>query len=372
MNMKIIALASLLISVAVTWSIAVADEQPKPASDVQWLADVISPAELSNTSAETLSPLLEDSDGQEITTLAQWKERRKQLHDAWLKFFGPMPTQRPPVDLGMLRTDELKGLTRQLVRYETEPGQKVEGYLLRPSDIQAGGKRAALVALHATTADTIDRIAGVTGDPTRQIGLQLARRGFVVFCPKCFLWQDRDDYSEAVDNFRQRHPETLGMHKMLYDAQRGIDVLESLPYVDRERIGAVGHSLGAKETLYLAAFDERIKAAVASEGGIRFESTNWDAPWYLGKGIHEPGFDRNHHELLALIAPRPFLILAGESGRGAADSDLNWPYLQAAQPVYRLYGDPIRLGMFNHRQGHSIPPEAFSRMAEWLEVYLTK
>ena len=59
----------------------------------------------------------------------------------------------------------------------------------------------------------------------------------------------------------------------------------------RQRMGAVGHSLGAKETLYLAAFDERVKATVSSEGGIGTKFSNWDAAWYLGPcdqgaGIH--------------------------------------------------------------------------------------
>jgi hypothetical protein len=35
-----------------------------------------------------------------------------------------------------------------------------------------------------------------------------------------------------------------------------------------DRVFAIGHSLGAKEVLYLAGFDERIRAAVSSEGGI--------------------------------------------------------------------------------------------------------
>jgi dienelactone hydrolase len=257
------------------------------------------------------------------------------------------------------------------VQYESEPGLKVEGYLLRPADIRKEEKRPALVALHATTRDTIDQIAGVKGRESRQLGLQLAQRGFVVFCPRCFLWQSVTNYKDAVANFKKRHPKTLGMHKMLYDAIRGVDVLESLPYVDANRIGAVGHSLGAKETLYLAAFDERIKAAVASEGGIGFTFTNWDAPWYLGPAIRDPKFPRNHHELLALIAPRPFLILAGEKGPGAADGDRTWPYLVAARKVYRLHAGPVRLGMYNHRAGHDIPPKAFSRLAEWLETYLT-
>lgn len=64
----------------------------------------------------------------------------------------------------------------------------------------------------------------------------------------------------------------------------------------------MGHSLGAKEALYLAAFDERIKAAVASEGGTGFRSTNWDAAWYLGPAIRDENFSLNHHQLLALIA----------------------------------------------------------------------
>jgi len=347
-----------------------ADRSERP-KEVPWLSETVTPPKtIRGTPAEKLSRLLVNANSRQITTLAQWEEWRKHLRAAWMKFLGPMPVKRPPVKLKVLRTDRLKGLTRQLVRYESEAGLKVEGYLLRPTDIQPGKKRAALVALHATTTETIDQIAGVRGNPTRQIGLQLAQRGFVVFCPRCFLWQSVSGYGKAVAKFRQRHPKTLGMHKMLYDAQRGIDVLESLSYVDAQRIGAVGHSLGAKETLYLTAFDQRIKAAVASEGGIRFGSTNWDAPWYLGKRIGEPRFSRNHHELLALIAPRPFLILAGEKGSGAADGDRNWPYLTAAQPVYRLYEHPVRLGMFNHHRGHSIPPKAFSRMADWLETYL--
>ena len=109
---------------------------------------------------------------------------------------------------------------------------------------------------------------------------------------------------------------------------------------------------------------------MASEGGIALNSTNWDAAWYLGKQIHETSFSRNHHELLALIAPRAFLILAGESGDGAADGDRSWPLVDAALPVHRLYRTTPRLGLLNHRQGHSIPDNAFEKSAEWLETYL--
>jgi pimeloyl-ACP methyl ester carboxylesterase len=228
------------------------------------------------------------------------------------------------------------------------------------------------VALHPTTAETIEPIAGVVGEPRQHLGLALAQRGFVVICPRCFLWQDVKNYQEAVDRFRERHPQTLGMHKMLYDAQRALDILAALPEVDAERIGAVGHSLGAKEALYLAAFDDRVKAAVASEGGLGLTSTNWDAPWYLGPKVRQPEFARNHHELVAMIAPRPFLVIGGESGNGAADGDRSWPYLQAARPIYELHTSSPAVGMLNHRGGHPLPLELFPRVAEWFEVYLAK
>ena len=64
------------------------------------------------------------------------------------------------------------------------------------------------------------------------------------------------------------------------------------------------------------------------------------------------------------------MILGGESGSGAADGDRSWPLLEAALPAWRLYGEPTRLGLLNHRQGHSISPESFERMAEWLATHL--
>lgn len=338
---------------------------------LSWLKSVITPPKtLPMVDTGTMRPLLQDTDGKPITTLAAWKKKRAALRAEWLKFLGPMPAKRPPVKLTVLKEDHPKGVLRKLVRYEAEAGQPVEGYLLIPDDLKPGEKRAGIAGLHPTTTDTIDAIAGLTGPIEKQFGLQFARRGYIVFCPRNYLWQSVTKYSEAVERFQKRHPKTLGMHKMLFDAMRGVDVLISLPQVDAGRIGAVGHSLGAKEVLYLMAFDDRVKVGVASEGGTGFRSTNWDAPWYLGKGIYEKSFALNHHELLAMIAPRAFLILAGEKGRGAADGDRSWPFVIPAQSICRLYDKPVMLGIYNHGQGHAVPPEAHRRLIEWIEAGL--
>ncbi len=344
---------------------------------VPWLAEVQQPPKsIPRDGLGRMEPLLRASLGEPISSLEGWNAKRSQLREDWLKFLGPMPEKRPAVQLTVLAEEQLDDLTRQLVRYEGEPGLMVEGYLLRPRGAAAkrlrgaNGKLPGIVGLHQTTSYSIEEIAGVRGPEQMMIGLSLCRRGFVVFCPRCFLWQGHTDIRKATDEFLKRRPGVLGMRKMLYDAVRGVDVLAAQEDVDAERIGAVGHSLGAKEVLYLAAFDERVKAAVASEGGVGFRFTNWDAPWYLGLGIRDENFARNHHELIALTAPRALLILAGESGPGAADGDRTWPFLEAALPVYRLYGPTARLGLLNHRQGHSIPPDAAQKLTEWLETYL--
>lgn len=341
----------------------------KAVRDVDWLNEINrAPDEVPTKFAGRIQPLL-DMGGQSI---AKWQPRRKHLLQAWNKFLGQVAERPEKSDYQILESQQLDGFVRQRIRYENEPGQQLEAWLLKPSGQAELDSMPGITALHQTTSQTIDEIAGVSGPKMQHLAPKLAKRGFVVICPKNYLWVDTPSISEAARRFSQRKPGVLGMSKMLYDAQRATDILANVREVDSNRLGAIGHSLGAKETLYLTAFDSRIRVGVASEGGLTFRSTNWNAPWYLGKAIDEPDFERNHHELLALIAPRPFLILGGESGRGAADGDRSWPLISSAQKVYRLWDQPVRLGLLNHGQGHSIPEPVWAKTVQWLETYLAK
>jgi len=345
------------------------------AKDVSWLEQVQRPPEVDLSAARkkigALQPLLIDNQGKEVRSRQAWEKYRAKLLAKWQSFLGPMPPREEPVKWTVKKQDQTKDFTRKLIRYNTEPGVSNEAYLLEPKNPAADSQPLpAIVALHQTSRQHIHEVAGVTGPKAQHLGPELCRLGFVVVCPKNYLWHETKNYLAAVERFKKRRPRTLGMHKMLYDAIRGVDVLRSLPFVDKNRIGTVGHSLGAKEVLYLMAFDPRVKAGVASEGGLTFRSTNWDAPWYLGKGIYQKGFKLNHHQLLALAAPRSLLVLAGEKGRGAADGNRSWPLIETALPVYRLYGKKARLGIYNHGQGHSIPPLARRYMQQWLQAYV--
>ncbi|MBD3674560.1 MAG: dienelactone hydrolase family protein [Planctomycetaceae bacterium] len=338
-----------------------------------WRRDVSTPPHNLPQPKRALAPLLVDESGNSIDSLDDWRPQAKSLRAQWQKYLGTLDrSQRPSEEYEIVSEEVVGNLIRQKITYLSEPDLRVPAYLLFARQRKPNSLRPGIVALHPTTAETIQPIAGLSGPEEKQSAIHLAEAGFVVLCPENFLWQNAESYDQAVENFQKRHPGSLGMSKMLWDAQRAVDILSSVPGVNPHKIGTFGHSLGAKEVLYLTAFDERVKATVFSEGGIAFESTNWDAPWYLGQGIHQDDFSLNHHQLLALCAPRPFLVLAGEEGRGAADGDRSWPCLAAAQEVYALYGQSGALGLFNHRQGHAIPLAARRKMIEWLTWGLTE
>lgn len=336
--------------------------------EVPWLEEIQTPPERLPADAPMLYPLCVAENGSPLLRQEDWEKIAGKKKRWWLNFLGvDLMERRSPPKLEVLGEDrEVEGVVRQWVRYKVEPDIKTEAYLCKPAGKVKNAP--ALVAFHSTVDHSILQPAGLKGEPEKAFGVSFAKRGYVVLCPRNFLWptNTRISAQAEAEQFMKRQPTTKGMGKMLLDGLVAVDLLASLPEVDASRIGAVGHSLGAKEVLYLAAFDPRIKASVSSEGGIGTAFSNWHADWYLGKSIQEKDFRREHHELLALVAPRAFLLIGGES----ADGDRGWPFIAEAKRIYELYGKPARIGQFNHRKGHAIPPEAEKRIEEWFAAYL--
>ena len=67
-----------------------------------------------------------------------------------------------------------------------------------------------------------------------------------------------------------------------------------------------------------------------------------------------------------MIAPRPFLLIGGDE----YDKAESWHYINAARPVYELWGKRENVGYFNHHTGHTPAPEAISLAFEWLDHFL--
>ena len=315
-------------------------------------------------------------------TLADWQAQREQLQRTWLEYLGHGP-EVVPLDPVVKYEEDRGTVTRMLVTYGVEEHFRAYAYVMRP---KGDGPFPGVVVFHPTTNDTILQPAGLAPPPEKHFGLRLAERGYVTVSPRNYLWDYRGrpgpdaDFAEFArlveDVLLERYPQWTGMGKMVWDGLRAVDYLLTLPGVDASRLGCVGHSLGAKEVLYSMAFDERLAAGVSSEGGLGLPFTNWTAPWYLGEKITQRP-DLEHHQLLALAAPRALLVLGGglqppaaDARPGGADFVQDWSYMEAARPAYALQGQPENLGLFLHNHGHAVPPEAQERLYGWLDHFL--
>jgi dienelactone hydrolase len=288
---------------------------------------------------------------------------------------GEFPKRRVPLKAEFLAKEDLPGFTRQYVKYQIEEGVFTDGYLLTPKSPK--GKLPAIVVFHPTTPFQARGVAGLEPDyaEEKRQGIHLVERGYIVWCPRNFIFDEGTGeppnakmWTANAKRVYKLHPNWTAMARMTFDAIRAADFVESLPNVDKDRIGCIGHSLGGKMALYAPAFDERYKASVSSEGGIGLKFSNWDAVWYLGPKIKQPDFDLENQQILSLVAPRPFLLLAGDS----ADNDKSWSFIEAVLPVYKLFGATENLGWLNHHQGHRYSPEARHVAEPFLDEHLKK
>lgn len=327
----------------------------------------IPPPQVASDSLRWL-PLLMDAQGNPIKTRRAWRRQRKAIQQRWLDFLGPFPKTKSSLKAETLATEDLAEFTREFVKYQVEEGVFTDGYLLMPKNAQ--GKLPAIVVFHPTTPLQAKGVSGLDASYPQEKwqAVQLVRRGYVVWCPRNYIFSEGADWKANAERVLARHPNWTGMTRMIWDAIRAADYLESLPRVDKKRIGCLGHSLGGKEVLYAMAFDQRYRAGVSSEGGIGLKFSNWDALWYLGPKIRELHVQLENHQVLALVAPRPFLLLAGDS----ADGDQSWAFIEAAKPVYTLLGGSENIGWFNHHGGHNYPPQARAVAEEFLDAHLKR
>ncbi len=95
----------------------------------------------------------------------------------------------------------------------------------------------------------------------------------------------------------------LLMGERLWDAMRCVDYLESMPGVDRSRIGCAGLSLGGEMTMWLGSMDTRISATISAGflTSMDHMEQNHCMCWKF-PGLRELV---DYADLYALIAPRP-------------------------------------------------------------------
>jgi dienelactone hydrolase len=335
------------------------ESRPAPPPGPAWFAPYNQPPAGYETTTGDLAPLLGG-----VSTLAAWTGRRKTLEAKWSRLLGSLDTKAPAPAAKLVEAISDPSYHGQLMYLQVEPDWWEKILIMMPP--RAPGRRLPVVIVPFYDVDTPAGrdLGGRSFVPAsvRSFAYLAVRQGCIAVAIRWFGESYGESYTEAVANLLLRHPRATGLGKWVWDARRLLDYLATRPEVDPTRVAIMGHSLGGKMALYAAAFDPRIRAAVASEPGIGLKFSNYDSYWYLTGAVPRMDQSTDQHELLALIAPRPFLLLGGDQ----FDTARSWHYINAARQVYELYGRPRDIGYFNHHQGHSPTPEAVTRSMDWL------
>jgi dienelactone hydrolase len=316
--------------------------------------------------------LFRDDDGtpKKVESVADWQRRRAEIVRGMEAVMGTLPGEekRSPLEVEVEEEFDGGSYIRRLITYQSEPGSRVPAYLLIPKRLlENSGERApAILCLHGT--DNVvghGTVVGIGERANRQYARELAERGYVTLAP-----------NYPVMAMYQPDLEALGWDsgtlKAVWDNIRGIDLLSSLDFVDPEKIGAIGHSLGGHNSVYTAVFEPRIQVVVSSCGldsfldyyggdeGVWEPQKGWTQTRYMARlsdyrgRLEEIPFD--FHELIGALAPRHVLIVAPQHDHNFQMESVR-RIIAAARPVFELHGHAQRLRVEHPDCAHDFPTE---------------
>jgi formylglycine-generating enzyme required for sulfatase activity/pimeloyl-ACP methyl ester carboxylesterase len=316
------------------------------------------------SSTGSLSPLVQAGGSPEA-----WREKAADIKSRWVALLSEpkLPVANPTARL--IREVTQRNFTGQLMQLEMEPEVWEKIYVLRPANSAKRPAPVMIVPFYDVDTPAAIDLGGRNYAADRGVNAfayTAAQHGYIAVAVRWFGESYGASYSEAVANLSERHPGSTGLGKWIADVRRVVDFIETLPDADATRIGIMGHSLGGKMALYAAAFEPRIRATVSSELGVGFKFSNYEDYWYLGENLAKAPAGMDQHELIGLIAPRPFLLIGGDE----FDKKESWYYINAARAVYALSGNGKNIGYFNHHTGHTPSPEAVSLAFDWLDHFL--
>lgn len=336
---------------------------PQSQQPPDWFKPYNSPPAGFESSIGSLSSLVAG-----VGSVAEWKSRREAILTKWLKLLGSMEASSPPPQTRLVETVSDQNYTARLMYLQVEPDWWEKILVMMPASDLERPRPVVIVPFYDVDTPAGRNLSGRSflGIGVDSYAYTALQKGYIAVAIRWFGESYGEWYSEAVANLKLRHPHCTGLGKWVWDAQRLIDYLYSLPEVDHGHIGIIGHSLGGKMALYAAAFEPRITAVVSNEPGVGLSFSNYDDYWYFGDLIDKVERGTDQHELIGLIAPRPFLLIGGDT----YDTAKSWYYINAAREVYNLYDKTENIGYFNHHKGHMPTPEAVWRAMEWLAHFL--
>ncbi len=319
-----------------------------------------------------------------LTTPAAVQERQHWVTETFWTLVGGKP-ERTPLNARTVGTFERPGYRVEKVVYESQPRFHISGTLYIPTVGRPPYPGVLYQMGHTLNGK---------GDATYQLCCQtLAGLGFIVlgFDP---MGQGERTYYPGTVPSRSRlgadEEHTFPGRQMLlkgitstrlqaWDSVRSLDYLASHPLVDPKRLASTGQSGGGTTTMFLAAVDDRLAAAVVSCGNTEnVACANFNPPGATDDAEQDlvasapAGFDR--WDLLYPIAPKPLLVMVSERDFFGTYSP---NYLTSGieefrklQDVYKTLGHPDRIGWFGTPLPHGISYDLRMQMYNWFSRWL--
>ena len=205
----------------------------------------------------------------------------------------------------------------------------------------------------------------------------MARMGFVVFTFDPFGQGER-----GVSSRDHRRTETLlaGVSQQgiaEYETRAALDYLLSRKEVDPRRIGMTGASGGGFNTWINSALDDRIAVAVPVVGTSDFLEqiqVTRELDWYAAaEHCHfVPNLIQyaNNHELVAMIAPRPLMIISASVDQSFPVGGVRAVH-KYGEALYRSFGAAEKIGYFEDaKEGHGYQKAKREAAYGWFRKWL--
>ena len=308
-----------------------------------------------------------------IITLSDWEEEKQQRRSELLEMLGlqPFPEKTPlnPIITGGAEADEV---VVENLYFESAPGLFVTANLYRPKKQEEPLPAILYVCGHGRVKKN-----GISfGNKThyQHHGAWFARNGYVCLTIDTIQLGELEGihhgtYREKMWWWNNRGYTPAGVEA--WNCIRSLDYLQSRPEVDGDRIGVTGRSGGGAYSWWIAAIDERIKAAVPVAGITSMKNHVVDG---CIEGHCDCMFMLNTYRwdypmVAALVAPRPLLISNTDKDRifpldGVVD------VYRKASGIYKLYNASDKIGLHITEGPHQDTQELRIHAFRWLNRHL--
>ena len=324
----------------------------------------------------------------------------------------------------VLATEVRDGYECSYIEFSTQKHERVRAYLLTPDGASRSNRLPAVLMLHDHGArfdigkeKLVKPIAGTlpegADDHIMKSSQQwidknfdgiyfadaLAQNGYVVLITDALYWGERssDDahrwseltYStpetlkenkktikelktkvyegqrEVYDSLQQRG--VIWAEKMLRDDMASARLLESLPYVNHDKIGAFGFSMGAHRCWMLAAFCNEIKCGVALSWMTELDREAEMSASDYSMAIMPMREEMDFGDIGKYLAPKPMLFLSGTTDHLFPKDKVERAY-EKLQNHYVKCKDKIQTLFFEG--GHHCGKEVQSTITDYFDGHL--